>query len=243
MVYGLISDIHANLEALEAVLAELSGVDAFLCLGDIVGYGPDPEACLARVRGLRPLTCVVGNHDLAAVGDYDLNWFNPYARAAVRWTAERLSADDRAFLAALPDRAEVAGAALAHGSFPHAMEYVTDTLEARAALEAMPRDLGLIGHTHVAEAYRMRAGSRLCAQVPFHSGGEVKLEEGLRQLINPGSVGQPRDGNPLASFGRYDTEARRVEVCRAPYDVEAVQRKMRRAGLPAPLIERLSVGR
>jgi diadenosine tetraphosphatase ApaH/serine/threonine PP2A family protein phosphatase len=243
MIYGLISDIHANLEAFEAVLAELAGVEAYLCLGDIVGYGPDPSACVRRVQQLPGLACVVGNHDLAAAGRYDLNWFNPLARQAIVWTAGQLSAQEKSYLAALPLRAEAAGAMLVHGALPNEMDYVTTAEEAVTTLDAFSGALCLIGHTHVAEHYRNRPGTRFCEQIAFGAGGHIALEPHLRYLVNPGSIGQPRDGDPRASFGTYDTEKRRIEVRRVPYDIKRVQARMRGAGLPGPLIERLARGR
>ena len=249
MIYGLISDIHGNLEALEATLGELNGVDAFICLGDIVGYGPDPGPCVERVKGLPELTCLAGNHDLAAIGQYDLTWFNSHARAAIEWTAERISADQRQFLGSLKPVAEVGEAALAHGSLVEPMAYITTLQEALVCFEAMTGRLCFVGHTHVAEHYRNRSGTRFGDQTSLWNGGTVKVgpprpvQAGLRYIINPGAVGQPRDGNPRASFGVWDTEAGVVEVKRAEYDVEAVQGKMREAELPAYLVERLAVGR
>ncbi len=242
MIYGLISDIHSNLEALDAVLAGLAGVEAFLCLGDIVGYGPDPVACLARVRTLPSLECIVGNHDLAAIGQYDLEWFNPYARAAVEWTAAQLSADEREYLGALPLRREVAGAVLVHGSLPEPMEYVTSPQEALDCFDAFGGSLCFVGHTHITEFYRRRGGEPHCDQIGLSGGGRIRLEREWRYLINPGSVGQPRDGNPEASFGIYDSRAQTVELRRVGYDIAAVQRKMQAAGLPQYLIERLPRG-
>jgi diadenosine tetraphosphatase ApaH/serine/threonine PP2A family protein phosphatase len=243
MVYGLISDIHASLEAFDAVLAELAGVDAFLCLGDIVGYGPDPAACIARLRGLSPLTCIAGNHDLAAVGHYELDWFNPYARQAIVWTDDQLSADEKAYLSSLSLTAQVGDALLVHGALPQPMDYITNVMEAAVTFGAMSGSLCFVGHTHVAEYYREKAGSRFCEQVPLWAGGEIALEAELRYIVNPGSIGQPRDGNPQASFGIYDTEKGTVEVRRVGYDIKAVQQKMRDAGLPEYLIERLERGR
>ncbi len=243
MVYGLISDIHANLEALEVVLAELAGVEGFVCLGDIVGYGPDPGACVERVRGLRNLTCIAGNHDLAAIGKYDLTWFNPQARAAIEWTAEQLSAGQREFLDSLQLKAEVGGAAIVHGSLVEPMAYILSIQEAMACFAEMAGGLCLVGHTHVAEQYRNQAGAGLCEHSPLRDGGAVELKPELRYIINPGAIGQPRDGNPKASFGVWDSEAGRVEVRRVEYDIAAVQKKMKKEGLPEYLVERLARGR
>jgi len=244
MVYGLISDIHANLEALEAALAELSGVEAYLCLGDIVGYGPDPSACLARVRALPGLVCIVGNHDLAAVGAYDLDWFNPYARHAVEWTAAQLSPEETDYLRALPDKEEVAGTVLVHGSLPQPelMNYITTPEDALECFDAFGGALCFIGHTHLTEYYHRAETVRACRRVGLFRGGRLELQRDRRYLINPGSVGQPRDGNPRASFGIYDTTARTVEIRRVAYDLPTVQKKMNEAGLPRYLSERLRRG-
>jgi diadenosine tetraphosphatase ApaH/serine/threonine PP2A family protein phosphatase len=243
MTYGLISDIHANLEAFEVVLGELKGVEAFICLGDIVGYGPSPAGCIRRLRELPGLTCIVGNHDLAAIGRYDISWFNPHARQAIEWTAEQLSQEDRDFLGSLEERKEIGGAAIVHGSWVETMGYVGDAHEAMDSFRAMPGDLSFIGHTHVAEYYANRRATEFCEQVSLWAGGAISLAGELRYLVNPGAVGQPRDGNPAASFGLYDADARAVEVRRVRYEVTAVQEKMRAAGLPEFLIARLEVGR
>jgi diadenosine tetraphosphatase ApaH/serine/threonine PP2A family protein phosphatase len=217
-------------------------VDAYLCLGDIVGYGPDPVACLQRLRELPNLTCIAGNHDLAAIGRYDLDWFNPYARAAVEWTADQLTPDDEAYLAALPLQGDAAGATLTHGSLPEPMDYIIDPRAALVCFEAMPGQLCFVGHTHVAEYYRQDGRQLLPDQLPLYQGGRVAFEAGVRYIVNVGSVGQPRDGNPAASCGLLDPESQAVEVRRVGYDIASVQRKMRRAKLPEYLVERLTRG-
>lgn len=242
MTYGLISDIHGNLEALDAVLGELQGVDAFLCMGDIVGYGADPGACIDRVRELPNLVCVAGNHDLAAVGKYDLGWFNRFARAAILWTADQLSQEHISSLTSLPMKAHVDRALLVHGSLPDEMGYITSVGEARRCFDAMPGDLTFIGHTHITEYYRMRERARSPEQVPLWSGGAVEISAEHRYIVNPGAIGQPRDGNAEASFGRWDTDSSTVEVRRVSYDIAAAQAKMRAARLPDALSERLSAG-
>ncbi|MBN1460584.1 MAG: metallophosphoesterase family protein [Armatimonadetes bacterium] len=243
MIYGLISDIHGNLEALEVVLGELTDADGFLCLGDIVGYGADPGPCLTRIRELPNLICVAGNHDLAAVGSYDLSWFNPFARAAIEWTAAKLTDEHASYLRSLPSTAHVDSALLVHGSLPNEMDYITSPAEARLCFDAMPGDLAFVGHTHVAEYYETRRRSRFPQQVSLWSGGEIRIQDRTRYIINPGAIGQPRDGNPAASFGVWDVESGAIAVRRVSYDVEAAQAKMREARLPEYLLERLSVGR
>jgi diadenosine tetraphosphatase ApaH/serine/threonine PP2A family protein phosphatase len=243
MIYGVISDIHANLEAMEAVLAELRGCDGFLCLGDIVGYGADPSACIERVRELPGLVCVAGNHDLAALNQHDREWFNPFARAAIEWTAGQLTPDDESYLAALPRSVRVEDATLVHGSLPEEMAYITSPGEARVCFDAMPSTLAFIGHTHVAEYYTAVEDGVLPRQASMWSGGAVSLESKHRYILNPGAVGQPRDANPEASFALWDAAAQTVEIKRVGYDVERAQGKMENAGLPAYLVQRLAVGR
>lgn len=243
MTYGLISDIHGNAEALEAVLSELEGVEGFLCLGDIVGYGADPSECLRRVRGLRNLTCIAGNHDLAAIGRYDLSWFNPLARAAIEWTSEQLSEEEQGYLGSLSLTVEVEGAVAVHGSLPEPMEYITTPQEAGACFDATGARVVLIGHTHIAEYYRVAEGMEAPERVSLFSGGRVSLEQGARYVVNPGAIGQPRDGNPAASFGVWDVGAGTVETRRLSYDIHRAQDKMRGAGLPEYLIGRLVAGR
>ena len=243
MSYGLISDIHGNLEALEAALAELKDVDAFLCMGDLVGYGADPNACVERIRALPKVICVAGNHDLAAIGSYDLNWFNPFARAAITWTAEQLSQENKDYLGSIPNTAHADSALLVHGSLPQEMSYITSPNEARMCFDAMPGDLTLIGHTHVTEYYRARRGSRLPEQTALPSGGTIELKEDIRYIVNPGAIGQPRDGNAAASFATWNLAAGTIDVRRVPYDIERAQAKMREAHIPDYLWERLSQGR
>jgi len=243
MTYGLISDIHGNLEALTAALAELAGVDAFLCLGDIVGYGPDPAACVDRIREQPHLTCIAGNHDLAALDHYDLKWFNRYALQAIEWTKSQLSADQTAYLTPLQETAQLDDTFLVHGSLPEHMDYITNVDRAMDCFDAMSGSLCLVGHTHVAEYYANRPGSRVCKQVSLLAGGEIVLEPGVRYIVNPGAIGQPRDGNPAASCGIYDTEARTLTIRRVSYAVSVVQEKMRRVGLPENLADRLTFGR
>ena len=243
MTYGIISDIHGNLQALEAALAELKGVDAFLCMGDIVGYGADPNACVERVRALPGLVCVAGNHDLAAIGSYDLNWFNPFARAAITWTAETLSQESKDYLGSLPRTAHADSALLVHGSLPQEMSYITSPDEARMCFDAMPGDLTLIGHTHITEHYTSRRGARSPEQTPLLSGGKIELETDVRYIVNAGAIGQPRDGNAAASFATWDVASGIIDVRRIAYDIEGAQAKMRKVHIPDYLWERLADGR
>jgi diadenosine tetraphosphatase ApaH/serine/threonine PP2A family protein phosphatase len=243
MRIGLVSDIHANLEALQAVLTHLDaqGLDALVCLGDFVGYGPDPNECVELLRA-RLRAAVLGNHDQAAVGGRPIDDFNLYAQAAMVWTAKVLTPGARAFLAALPERAEIEGMLLVHGSPRQPVdEYMFDTRTARASFVADGFRVAFIGHTHqpavfVERNHRVSARG-LLPEVP------LSLRPAHRYIINIGSVGQPRDTDPRAACAVLDTAGPTVTLYRVAYPVERTQDKMEAAGLPVPLIERLALGR
>ncbi|MBI3945098.1 MAG: metallophosphoesterase family protein [Armatimonadetes bacterium] len=245
MRYGIVSDIHGNLQALEAVAERLSAdrVDAYLCLGDVVGYGADPNACCERVRSLPGLR-VVGNHDRAAIGAFDLQWFNDHARAALEWTARVLTPENREFLAALPETASGSAFLLAHGSPANPVAgYIMDAFGATAGLDVRREPLCFVGHTHVPGAFARPRGRRLCARLDFRPGQPLALAPDCECLVNCGAVGQSRDGNPDAACGVYDTESGTVACLRVPYDVGAAQARIHAAGLPAWLADRLAPGR
>jgi predicted phosphodiesterase len=239
MRVAVLSDIHANLVALDAVLAAAGQVDAVWHLGDVVGYGPDPDGVVGRLVEVGALG-VRGNHDAAACGGKEIDWFNPDARAAMEWTREAISSTTRTWLEALPDRRVEGEFTLVHGSPRDPLwEYVTSIAVARANLAALDTTVGLHGHTHVPVAFRDDDG-RVDAISPA-ADSELALD-GRRVMLNPGSVGQPRDGIPAASWLVLDTEARRCSWHRVDYDVGSVQRAMTDAGLPARLVGRLSHG-
>lgn len=239
MRIALLSDIHSNLPALDAVLAAAGAVDAIWHLGDVVGYGPDPDGVVARLRDVGA-TGVRGNHDAAACGGSEIDWFNPDARRAMEWTRTAISEETRAWLADLPERRQAEGFDLVHGSPREPVwEYVTSPGVALDNLRLLQAPVGLHGHTHVPVAW-IQDGERV-ELVRGRAGGTLGLD-GRRVLLNPGSVGQPRDGNPAASFAILDTEAGTVEWRRAAYDIAAVQAAMRAAGLPGSLVSRLSAG-
>jgi diadenosine tetraphosphatase ApaH/serine/threonine PP2A family protein phosphatase len=242
MKYGILSDIHGNLEALEAVLETVGEVDSYLCLGDIVGYGANPNECCDLIRELAEVT-ILGNHDEVALGRMDLEWFNPYARAAAEWTMAQLTPATRDFLSQLKPTARVGDLTLAHGSLPDPWEYVTNSFEALNTFECLKTDLCFIGHTHYAEYYWHPRENLRVRMENLIFGGVVELDPGCRYLLNPGSVGQPRDQNWKASAALYDTDAPRVEVLRVPYDLATAQAKIRAAGLPDVLWQRLAIGR
>jgi predicted phosphodiesterase len=236
---AVLSDIHSNLVALDAVLAKIGAVDAIWHLGDVVGYGAQPDEVVERLSTLGAIG-VRGNHDAAATGATDISWFNPEARAAMEWTQSAIAEPTRTWLAALPQRRSDGDFTLVHGS-PRdpTWEYVTSAALARAGLSAITTEHGLHGHTHVPIAFTQVDG-RMRTLAP-RAGNTVALGEG-RTLLNPGSVGQPRDGDPRASYLILDTEARTATWGRASYDIDAAGSLIRAAGLPGRLADRLRVG-
>lgn len=243
MRYAIVSDIHANLAAFEAVLADIGdGVDRIWCLGDLVGYGPDPNECVELARQ-RDMICVVGNHDKACLGGVDLIEFNPDARRACRWTMEQLAPENRDLLDGLSEKIILSEFTLVHGS-PRApvWEYITQPEAARENMAAFDTQVCLVGHTHVPLAFYLPSPSASTCERRWLSGvGPLELNAG-RWILNPGSVGQPRDGDPAASYMTLDAETMTVEVHRVTYPVEETQHRMERAGLPGNLILRLSFG-
>ena len=239
MRIAVLSDIHANLPALDAVLADAGEVDAVWHLGDVVGYGPDPDGVVGRLRAIGAVG-VRGNHDAAACGGSEIDWFNPDARRAMEWTRTAISDASRAWLAALPDRATIGGCELVHGSPREPLwEYVTSTSVARDNLALLEAPIGLHGHTHTPVAW-VADGGRV-ELVRGRRGSSLELQ-GRQALVNPGSVGQPRDGDPDAAYAILDPEAGHVRWQRVAYDIAAVQDAMRAVGLPGALRSRLSVG-
>jgi predicted phosphodiesterase len=236
---AVVSDIHGNLPALDAVLAQAGSIDALWHLGDVVGYGPEPDAVVDRLASLGAIG-VRGNHDAAACGGIEIDWFNADARTAMEWTRSVISEPTRAWLAALPQRRIESVFTLVHGS-PRdpTWEYVTSAALARAGLSAISTEHGLHGHTHVPIAFTQVDG-RMRTLAP-RAGNTVALGGG-RTLLNPGSVGQPRDRDPRASYLVLDLEAGTATWGRVAYDVEAVGAAMRAAGLPARLADRLRIG-
>jgi diadenosine tetraphosphatase ApaH/serine/threonine PP2A family protein phosphatase len=245
--YLILSDIHANLDALDAVLAAAPRAtwDRVVVLGDLVGYGADPNAVVDRVRALDPLAVIRGNHDKACCGIEDASNFNHVARIAASWTEDHLTPENRSYLRDLPagpvvidDRVEIC-----HGSPFDEDHYIFDAEDARRALEAGDRQLCLFGHTHLPVVFR-RAGNTFDGFLPEGDADTtITLQDGVRYVVNPGSVGQPRDGDPRAGFAIYDTEGPTLTLRRIPYAVDAAQRRILGAGLPASLANRLAVGR
>jgi diadenosine tetraphosphatase ApaH/serine/threonine PP2A family protein phosphatase len=239
----LLSDIHANLPALEAVLADAegSGAETLWVLGDTVGYGADPNAVVARLRDAGAVA-VLGNHDAAAIGRIGIDAFNPLAAAAARWTASQLAPDAAAWLSSLPDVREEHGVTLCHGSLREPLwEYLFTEGAARAHFERQRTPWSAVGHTHIPLLLVERAGQLdLLRPAP---GARLELPAGHRVCVNPGSVGQPRDGDPRAAYALLDLAEGWFELRRVPYPVAEAQRRIRAAGLPEPLALRLGIGR
>lgn len=250
---AIISDIHGNLDALEAVLADAGDVDQTWCLGDLVGYGPQPNECVARLRERNAL-CVAGNHDRACIGMMDTNEFNPEASEAAQWTHAQLTPEHMEFLSALPERLQVGEQGeftVVHGSPREPVwEYLTHVSLARLNFDYFQTRYCLVGHTHVPLVFQRPLPDERASDyrtiVPQEN---APLELGSNRLIvNPGSVGQPRDGNPdaaymvLTSAAPAEGKAAALTLRRVKYPVPVVQRKMRDAGLPPRLITRLTYG-
>lgn len=247
MRYLVISDIHANLEAYDTVMEAARGLgwDRVIVLGDLVGYGGDPNAVVERVRELGPHALIRGNHDKVGSGIETADGFNAVARSAIRWTHDTLTDDNRAWLAALPaGPVDVDGAfEICHGTPFDEDAYVFDDLDALRALHASRRPLCLFGHTHVQVGYSLARN-----QFAVETNGDARpcdiaLRPDAKYLINPGSVGQPRDGDPRAGFGIVDSEKVSVSIHRIPYPIARAQARIVEQGLPEILAERLAVGR
>jgi predicted phosphodiesterase len=243
----VVSDIHANLTALEAVLQALDGRwDKAVCLGDLVGYGPDPNEVVDRVRSISAGT-IRGNHDKASCGLESGDDFNPVARKAALWTREELRPENLGYLKELPGGPmEVDGVSLMHGALHNEDEYVFAPAQALEGILEAPTPVSFFGHTHYQGGFSFRDNRLEVIQLkpsPGASFAALQIDAGTRYLLNPGSVGQPRDGDPRAACAVGDLEHGMVEFWRVPYAIEPVQQRMRAAGLPEPLALRLALGR
>lgn len=241
MRYAIISDIHSNIESLEGALSLMREDDQILCLGDIVGYGPNPNECLELLRK-RLKHAVLGNHDLAALENFGVEYFNDAARAAIAWTQRVLSAENRAWLNGLAYEIRYPEFLMVHGAPLNYFEYILDKRTAAKAFANTDAPLVFIGHTHIAE-YWVQEPDGSVGHRHMQHGGALKLEEGRRYIIDVGSIGQPRDLNPEASFVFYEPERRTVEWVRYPYPIREVQEKIHEAHLPEYLAMRLESGR
>jgi predicted phosphodiesterase len=242
--YAVFSDVHGNLEALEVVLADASrqSPDVYLCLGDTVGYGPDPDACVRRVRALSG-PAVAGNHDRAAARILDINSFSPLARAAIQWTARAIEGETRRWLTDLPERVETCAFLAVHGSPRNPIEeYILDLPTSLAVFVEHRFAVCLVGHSHLPGAFVLGADGSVSARL-LPAAQAVPLAPSSRYIVNAGSVGQPRDGDPRACYLLLDTVARTVTLRRVTYPLAVTQAKMAARGLPAPLAHRLALGR
>ena len=237
----VISDIHANQQALEAVLEDTPSFDAVWCLGDLVGYGPNPNECIQRVRQLPELICLSGNHDHAAAGLIPLSRFNDEARSIVDWTRNSLDENSVGFLGALPVSASVGEFTLVHGSpLQPVWEYIMDPRAAARNFAAFSTNYCLVGHSHFPLIYHQTEDEITILPIPVLSNQVVDLSP--RMILNPGSVGQPRDSDPRASYAILDLETLVWENRRVPYDIQRVQELMLEAGLPLRQAMRLKEG-
>lgn len=241
MKYAIIADIHANLEALQTVLADIKAQNCThtVCLGDVVGYNANPKECLDIIRGMN-IPVVKGNHDEYCSSENDLEGFNPHAAEAINWTRDQLTVEDRQWLRDLKYIRLIASFTLVHATLdqPQRWGYVFDKLAAAASLTYQNTGLCFFGHTHVPLAFVKQAN-----EVRGGTYSKFKIEAGKKYFINVGSVGQSRDGVPKATYVTYDVQEGTVELRRLDYDMATTQKKILEAGLPARLAERLAVGR
>jgi predicted phosphodiesterase len=237
----VISDIHGNYPALEAVMASVVTVDAVWCLGDLVGYGPFPNECIERIAPLPNLTCIKGNHDAALVNSRDIDRFNDEASHVIYWTKREISMENLAFLSKLPETVSTDYVTLAHGSprMP-TWEYIIDTMAAMVNFAFFDTQLALVGHSHLPVTFTV-AEDGITVVAGMAKAGEVSKIKG-RAILNPGSVGQPRDHDPRAAYGILDPEEGTWQVKRVKYDVAATQKAIQKAGLPEKLCKRLGEG-
>ena len=241
--YLILSDIHANIDALETVLAAAQAWDRVLVLGDLVGYGGAPNQVIDRVRALEPVAVIRGNHDKAACGLDDGSNFNQVARFAAAWTNQQLTSANRDYLRQLPmgpteidEQLEIC-----HGAPFDEDHYIFDAMDAHRSLQTATRPVCVFGHTHLPVIFTL-SGNNLTGDIPEVEPMTISFDRSTRYLINPGSVGQPRDGDPRAAFSIYDTEGS-IDLRRVEYDVSAAQKKISSAGLPQSLANRLAIGR
>jgi len=237
----VMSDIHSNRTALEAVLEAAGPVGAIWCLGDVIGYGPDPNDCISIIRDLPNLICLRGNHDSAVIGLTEKGKFNLSAQVVLEWTADQLNPVHRQYLQSLSPQAEVDQVTLVHASPRDPVwEYIMDVYTATANFEYFSTPYCFVGHSHLPVLYYIKGRKELANVTFVYPGDTTKLPE--NSIINPGSVGQPRDHDPRAAFTIYDTEEHTWTQHRVPYDIAEVQARMTQAGLPIEYIQRLDLG-
>jgi diadenosine tetraphosphatase ApaH/serine/threonine PP2A family protein phosphatase len=237
----ILSDIHANYTALKTVLEDAGDFDNAWVLGDLVGYGPDPNECIDLVKGLPNLVCLRGNHDAAILGQINDITFNPTARLAIYWTQDTITESNLDYLRRLPESTRVGEITFAHGSPREPVwEYLLDTRSATENFNYFETPYCFVGHTHLPTLYQLKNGNHHAELVVPDSNNRYELEP--RAIINPGSVGQPRDQDPRAAYAIFDQEKMTIQFKRVEYDIEAVQSRMRQANLPHRHIQRLANG-
>ncbi|HSM23916.1 MAG TPA: metallophosphoesterase family protein [Anaerolineaceae bacterium] len=237
----IISDIHSNLEAIQAVVNNTGEVDAVWCLGDLVGYGPDPDECIDLIKSLPNLSCIRGNHDAAILGEMDVRLFNQEARSTIDWQLSHLSTENIEFLKKLPDRLSISDCYLVHGSPRYPIwEYILDPFVARVNFDFFNEDYCFVGHSHQ---------PLMCHWNPINE--KINWNDQLngqvnnlkpRTIINPGSVGQPRDNDPRASYGIFDDETKKWTLYRIDYPFQITQQKITENNLPEKNARRLAGG-
>ena len=237
---AVIADIHSNLEALRAVLAEAKNVKEIWCLGDVVGYGPNPNECCEIVKK-KAKYCVAGNHDWGVLGKIDTSWFNSFAIEAIKITQRILDKKSQKFLGSLADINNLHEIVLVHGSvISPVYEYIFETDVAEKSFAKLSRRFCFVGHTHYSVVFEKENGVK---EIVPHFEKKIRLKKNCRYIINPGSVGQPRDGDWRASYGIFDDQNLVFEFKRVEYPMKRTQEKMIRLGLPEFLIQRLALGR
>lgn len=237
----VLSDIHANLNALQTVLAAAGEVDQTWCLGDLIGYGPDPNECIELLRSRPNLTCLLGNHDAAALNHIAIEAFNREARLSIQWLQNILTPENKEYLTTLPDRVVMDQVTLAHGSPRNPVwEYLLDSGSAAENFFFFETQLCLVGHTHLPLAYIFHTTTGGIERRVLQDGDRLDLKE--RAILNPGSTGQPRDHDPRAAFAIFDTETYQWSAYRVEYDILPVQNRIRQAGLPTRHALRLAEG-
>lgn len=241
MRYGIFSDIHSNLEALQAVIQayQNDNIDKYLCIGDLVGYAANPGECIKEIKQLAPVS-VAGNHDWASVNLFSLDYFNPVAKQAILWTMHNLSKEDCCFLESLKLLYKNADLVLVHGTLdnPKDFNYLSSVDAAEGAFGSLDRKVCFLGHTHVA-GFFIQGRNGL---IEYRQNKTIVIEKGNKYLINVGSVGQPRDGNPDAAYCIYDTQTKKVQIKRVKYNKGLARKKIIKAGLPEFLGDRLLTG-
>lgn len=242
MRYGIFSDVHSNLEALEAVLAACGkeSIDKYLCIGDVVGYASNPMECIEKVKQVAYFT-VAGNHDWACVNLFSCDYFNPIARQAVVWTRQNFAREGAGFLESLKLVYTNGDLTLVHGTLdnPQDFNYLIDGYAAEQTFAELKTDVCFVGHTHVPGIFVKEKDGVLS----YLEDGVCSMRPGNRYIVNSGSVGQPRDGNPKAAYCVYDTQTRELQIKRTSYDIELARKKILDAGLPKILGDRLLSGR